>query len=242
MMGLSNFPSAAEGVLPVLVMNTVLSVASLKNMVRSLLQVVGAASSNLDIEDSDGYPEEIMNTRERRISITQFKSLCHDRYSSSSSCEGSAAAGISYCCSSSRSGSSNRSGWANTVECCVCLCGFEADEEVIVDRPVLLQREPPFNVHVFEEIQVSLKKRDTKRKKEKKRDTKRKKKTGMLISAILLLSTLDFGNALEYPGEVWESCLKIRPGDLKKDPQQGTDVRSKVISLLLTELGILFVN
>ena len=75
--------------------------------------MVGAAASNLDIEDLYGYLEEIMNARERRISITQFKSLCHDRYSSSS-CEGSAAAGIiNGCCSSSRSG------WANTVKCCV---------------------------------------------------------------------------------------------------------------------------
>ncbi|XVE85171.1 hypothetical protein DITRI_Ditri17bG0070200 [Diplodiscus trichospermus] len=130
-MGLSNFPSAAEGVLPVLVMNTVLSVALLKNMVRSLFQVVGATSSNLEInEDSDGYTEELMNTRERRISITQFKSLCHDRYSSSSSCEGSADAGIRDCCSSSGRGGGSGSGWANTVECSVCLCGFEADEEV----------------------------------------------------------------------------------------------------------------
>ncbi|XWS22660.1 hypothetical protein CRYUN_Cryun29cG0055300 [Craigia yunnanensis] len=130
-MGLSNFPSAAEGLLPVLVMNTVLSVALLKNMVRSLFQVVGVTSSNLDIEDSDEYPEEIMNARERRISITQFKSLCHDRYSSSSSsCKGSAAAGLTDCCSSSSSGSGGGSRWANTVECCVCLCGFEADEKV----------------------------------------------------------------------------------------------------------------
>ncbi|XVE92327.1 hypothetical protein REPUB_Repub01dG0087300 [Reevesia pubescens] len=132
-MGLSNFPSAAEGVLPLLVMNTILSVALLKNMVRSLLQVVGAtsstSSSNLDIEESDGYLEEINNNaRERRISITQFKSLFHDRHSSS--CEASAAAGGAACCSTSSS--SSGSGWGNnmTVECCVCLCGFEADEEV----------------------------------------------------------------------------------------------------------------
>ncbi|XWS69085.1 hypothetical protein CRYUN_Cryun04dG0149300 [Craigia yunnanensis] len=134
-MGLSNFPSAAEGVLPVLVMNTVLSVALLKTMVRSLLQVVGASTtSNLDIGDSDGYQEEINNARERRISITQFKSLCHNRYSLSfkASASVSSAASGGACCSSSSSGcgSGGGSGWANTVECCVCLCGFGADEEV----------------------------------------------------------------------------------------------------------------
>ncbi|XVF43900.1 hypothetical protein PTKIN_Ptkin02bG0078200 [Pterospermum kingtungense] len=128
-MGLSNFPSAAEGVLPVLVMNTVLSLALLKNMVRSLFQVVGSSSSSLDIEDSnDGYPEEIDNARKRRVSITQFKSLCNDRYSFEASASGSsAAAGSGYC--SGRGGGSG-SGWANIVECCVCLCRFEADEEV----------------------------------------------------------------------------------------------------------------
>ncbi|KAF3946250.1 hypothetical protein CMV_027463 [Castanea mollissima] len=80
-MGLSNFPSPAEGVLPVLVMNTILSVAFLKNMVRSLLQVMGATASdqnpsNLE-EDPDGC---VQNARERRISITQFKSLCQNRF------------------------------------------------------------------------------------------------------------------------------------------------------------------
>ncbi|GMI70788.1 hypothetical protein HRI_000748100 [Hibiscus trionum] len=58
-MGLSNLPSSNEGVLSVLVMNTVLSVAMLKNTVRSLLQVLGA---------------------------TRFKCLCHHRWSPS--CEG----------------------------------------------------------------------------------------------------------------------------------------------------------
>ncbi|KAK2983320.1 hypothetical protein RJ640_016058 [Escallonia rubra] len=43
-MGLPSFPSPPEGgVLPLLVMNTVLSVALLKNMVRHVLHVVGAA-------------------------------------------------------------------------------------------------------------------------------------------------------------------------------------------------------
>lgn len=96
-MGLSsNFACAADGVVPVLVMNTVLSVALLKNAVRSALQMVGAASGGNppNIEEDSGS--------ERRISITHIvKSLCH--YSS---------------------------GWWATMECCVCLCGFEADEEV----------------------------------------------------------------------------------------------------------------
>ncbi|KAE8687966.1 RING-H2 finger protein ATL18 [Hibiscus syriacus] len=109
-MGLSNFPSSAEGVLPVLVVNTVLSVALLKNMARSLLQVLGSySSSNLDIEDGNQVEETMNNAKERRISITQFKSLCHDRCSPSSSREGSV---------------------PESEACCVCLTGFEADEEV----------------------------------------------------------------------------------------------------------------
>ena len=119
-MGLSNFPSPAEGVLPVLVMNTVLSVAFLKNMVRSLLQVTGATASdqnasNLE-EDPDGCAQ---NARERRISITQFKSLCQNRsikLGSTSKIRGGT------CTSSSSNGC--------TMECCVCLCRFEAEEEV----------------------------------------------------------------------------------------------------------------
>lgn len=120
-MGLSNFPSAAEGVLPGLVMNTVLSVALLKNMVRSLLQGMGAASdsSSSNVEDeSDGFissnPEDD-NARERRISITQFKSLCDSRSSSSSTVARSN--GGSTSCSAA-------------MECCVCLSGFQSDEEV----------------------------------------------------------------------------------------------------------------
>ncbi|GMI87744.1 hypothetical protein like AT1G24580 [Hibiscus trionum] len=99
-MGLSSFPSSPEGVLPVLVMNTVLSVVVLKNMARSFLQVVGASatpSSNSDTEDSE--EETMNNAKERRISITQFRSLCS-------------------------------SSVAETDACCVCLNGFEADEEV----------------------------------------------------------------------------------------------------------------
>ncbi|XP_068325610.1 probable E3 ubiquitin-protein ligase XERICO [Pyrus communis] len=95
-MGLSNFPSAAGGVLPLLVMNTVFYVALLKNMARSVLQVMGAnINSHTFDENPDGCPEEM--PRERRISITQFKSFCRN---------------------------------GGKTECCVCLCGFEAEQEV----------------------------------------------------------------------------------------------------------------
>ncbi|KAF2307054.1 hypothetical protein GH714_024576 [Hevea brasiliensis] len=113
-MGLSSFPSAAEGLLPVLVMNTVLSVALLKNMVRSVFQVMGANWTPQDYEqDPDGCPRE--HARERRVSITQFKSFTHNNGS------GSGVGGSG--------GESGRTGGA-TVECCVCLCGYEAEEEV----------------------------------------------------------------------------------------------------------------
>ncbi|XP_004299221.1 PREDICTED: probable E3 ubiquitin-protein ligase XERICO [Fragaria vesca subsp. vesca] len=106
-MGLSNFPGTSEGVLPVLVMNTVLSVALLKSMVRSVFQVmsganVAASTQNLEEDGPDGC-----NTRERRVSVARYKSMCHKR--------------------SKRGGGSRL---AMMVECCVCLCGFEEEQEV----------------------------------------------------------------------------------------------------------------
>lgn len=111
-MGLSNFPSAAEGVLPVLVMNTVLSVTLLKNMVRSVLHVVGASGNppNVEEEDPDAYPERETIARERRISIRRFKYPRHCK---------------------SGGGSGRGSRWFPLImECCVCLCRFEAEQEV----------------------------------------------------------------------------------------------------------------
>ncbi|KAK6930948.1 hypothetical protein RJ641_002741 [Dillenia turbinata] len=109
-MGLSNFPSPAEGVLPVLVMNTVLSVALLKNMIKSLLQVMGAIGDSSYLEEDPSSGEAVSSSsgaRERRISITQFKSLCNNKSS---------------ICRTSSCGSME--------ECVVCLCGFESDEEI----------------------------------------------------------------------------------------------------------------
>lgn len=110
-MGLSNFPSPAEGVLPVLLMNTVLSVALLKNLLRSVFQVM--SNSNASSPNIEEDPDELSEiARDRRISITQFKSLCYNRSSVGRTSSGSA------------------SGLMGSMECCVCLCGFEADEEV----------------------------------------------------------------------------------------------------------------
>uniref|UniRef100_A0A5B7C334 RING-type domain-containing protein n=1 Tax=Davidia involucrata TaxID=16924 RepID=A0A5B7C334_DAVIN len=108
-MGLSNFPSPAEGVLPVLVMNTVLSVALLKNMVRSVLQVMGRGTRIEEDPSSEGCPPMSENTGARSVSITQFKSLCDNSSNLARTSSGN-----------SRS----------SMECCVCLCRFEADEEV----------------------------------------------------------------------------------------------------------------
>ncbi|TKY47690.1 E3 ubiquitin-protein ligase XERICO [Spatholobus suberectus] len=111
-MGLSNFPSASEGVLHVLVMNTVLSVAVLKNIFRSMLQVVGGSGNQTTSSYSPNIEQESHeSSRERRVSITRYKSLCHDR---------------------SSIGRSSSSGWRGVamVECCVCLSGFEANQEV----------------------------------------------------------------------------------------------------------------
>ncbi|CAH2033979.1 unnamed protein product [Thlaspi arvense] len=100
-MGLSQFPTASEGVLPLLVMNTVVSVTLLKNMVMSVFQIVGY-DAETSMEREENEPEEdFVRRRRRRISVTQFKSLCE-----------------------------NRGEEEKGVECCVCLCGFKEEEEV----------------------------------------------------------------------------------------------------------------
>ena len=112
-MGLSNFHSPAEGVLPVLVMNTVMLVALLKNMLRSVFQVVGANERSPNLEEDPSINEGCLpmseNAKVRRVSVTQFKSLCHI---SENAC------------------SVGSSEWCSSMDCCVCLCRFEAEEEV----------------------------------------------------------------------------------------------------------------
>ncbi|KAK7379506.1 hypothetical protein VNO80_04968 [Phaseolus coccineus] len=100
-MGLSNFPSASEGVLPVLVINTVLSVGVLKNMFRSMLQVVGGNGNGSWRRNSEHECRE--SSGERRVSITQYKALWKKI---------------------------GRSSGVAMVECCVCLCRFEGNQEV----------------------------------------------------------------------------------------------------------------
>lgn len=99
-MGLSQFPTAPEGVLPLLVINTVFSVTLLKNMVMSVFQIVGSENEEASREINEDEPEEDFVRRRRRISIIQFKSMCKNREEE------------------------------RGVECCVCLCGFKEEDEV----------------------------------------------------------------------------------------------------------------
>lgn len=124
-MGLSNFPSPGEGVLPLLVMNTVMSVALVKSKLRSVLQVVGGGGSADDQDPEEeccGEDDCSGSSRARRVSITRYGSLCRDRCM----CGGSRGRGGGGGGSSSSGGGD----WGPAAECCVCLCRFEADEEV----------------------------------------------------------------------------------------------------------------
>ncbi|KAK3026022.1 hypothetical protein RJ639_042514 [Escallonia herrerae] len=116
-MGLSSFLSPAEGgVLPLLVMNTVLSVALLKNMARHVLHVVGAAGDVNSPNPSSNYSviqrseDDTKGRASRsRVSIIRFESLRQSRIST---------------------GSGNSMLWCSVECCCVCLCRFRDEEEV----------------------------------------------------------------------------------------------------------------
>ncbi|XP_028776570.1 probable E3 ubiquitin-protein ligase XERICO [Neltuma alba] len=101
-MGLSNFPSAAEGLLPVLVMNTLVSVATLKNLFRYLLRAVAWNSEDMNVQEELGDEDDEQScVARRRVSIMQYKCMVSD--------------------------GGRRSAMA---ECCVCLCRFQGSEEV----------------------------------------------------------------------------------------------------------------
>ncbi|XP_054805265.1 probable E3 ubiquitin-protein ligase XERICO [Prosopis cineraria] len=114
-MGLSNILNLSEGILPALVVNTVLSVVLLKNMLRSVLEAVGVTSSSSSSSSSQNMEEDSDEEGDRescgrrRVSITQYKEVCGG---------------------TSTSDSDSRVGGLGTVECCVCLSGFEANQEV----------------------------------------------------------------------------------------------------------------
>ncbi|KAL1202165.1 putative E3 ubiquitin-protein ligase XERICO [Cardamine amara subsp. amara] len=73
-MGLSHYPTASEGVMTMLVMNTVVSVSLLKNMVRSvLLHMIGSETNEArNIEDNLDHDQD-SEMRRRRILITHLE-------------------------------------------------------------------------------------------------------------------------------------------------------------------------
>lgn len=114
-MGLSNIPNLAEGVLPFLLVNTVLSVVLLKNMLMSVLEALGVTSSSYlhNMEEDIEEETERESQRRRRVSITQYK-LCEEEETTKTISDYDSSMGCGL----------------GMVECCVCLCGFEANQEV----------------------------------------------------------------------------------------------------------------
>lgn len=75
-MGLPNFDTQAEGVLPILVMNTVLSVVLIKNMLKSMFQIVGYNGYSMNLEEDRRIEDmEIVENREmnRKLPIIRFR-------------------------------------------------------------------------------------------------------------------------------------------------------------------------
>lgn len=103
-MGLSNIPSLSEGVLPVFVLNTVVWMAMLfNNMLRCVLQLAVSTVTQTTETQEESDDEEAMSSRRGRVSITQYKNI---------------------------STTSDVVGSTTLMECCVCLCVFEPNEEV----------------------------------------------------------------------------------------------------------------
>ncbi|KAK9750974.1 hypothetical protein RND81_02G233500 [Saponaria officinalis] len=106
-MGLSNFPSAAEGVLPILVMNTVMSVAILKKLARAFWELVGFSTNFDDNTTTTSNESSTFRRRVTGISTIKFNSsnfALHEEKTTTKD--------------------------ATIIECCVCLSKFEEEEEV----------------------------------------------------------------------------------------------------------------
>ncbi|GAB2214307.1 hypothetical protein Droror1_Dr00018649 [Drosera rotundifolia] len=108
-MGLLNFPTGPfeGGLLPFLVINTVLSFSILKKlMISAMVQITGAVVSAW--EANDGTSMYGIGRKKPGISIIQFGTLRKKR--------------------GRGDGGGTDGGCA--MECCVCLCCFEAEDEV----------------------------------------------------------------------------------------------------------------
>ncbi|XP_073130802.1 probable E3 ubiquitin-protein ligase XERICO [Henckelia pumila] len=99
-MGLSNFYSPSEGILPLLAMNAVMSVNHVKNMLRPFLQVFGALAAYQESEEE--YSDD--DSAAKRVYLERRSSRWRKR------CDGG-----------------NK--WA-VMECCVCLRRFKDKERV----------------------------------------------------------------------------------------------------------------
>ncbi|KZV49240.1 hypothetical protein F511_40785 [Dorcoceras hygrometricum] len=63
-MGLSNFSTPSEGILPLLVLNAVMSVHVVRNVMRTFLQVFGAAAED-EYSDDDSVAKRVSGKRWR---------------------------------------------------------------------------------------------------------------------------------------------------------------------------------
>ncbi|KAK9675527.1 hypothetical protein RND81_11G012800 [Saponaria officinalis] len=102
-MGLCNFPSAANGLLPILVMNTIMSIKILKNLLGAFLELMGISTWVYTTFDENPISNE---KRVRRISNMKFK------------------------CSKFALDDNETRNSSEIIECCVCLSKFKEDEEV----------------------------------------------------------------------------------------------------------------
>ncbi|OWM89690.1 hypothetical protein CDL15_Pgr024438 [Punica granatum] len=110
-MGLSSFPNAQDGLLPMLVVSAIFVVALLKSTARSLGHGSPGNANNSYLAPLSQAEELTAGTESGVVLTTRFRYLCREK-----SKDGSSTVMIG-----SR---------AMAEQCCVCLCGFEEEEEV----------------------------------------------------------------------------------------------------------------